>query len=134
MSFLNAKSIAVEGVGFGTKALSILGFKWFDISIEPPQPIIDGGGSGIQTPRPSFLVITIYLKNKTIRKRFEVYNTKQIISIVAKLKSVIELTVSFKNQVVNLVKPKSRLNKVEPVTHIIDVKQKAPEITIRRIK
>lgn len=134
MSFLNAKSIAVEGVGFGARALSILGFKWFDITIEPPAPIIDGGGSGIQSPRPSFLVITIYLKNKTIKKRFEVYNTNQIINVIAKLRSVLELTASFKNQVVNFVKTKTRLNKVEPTKPTIRVEQKAPEFSIRRTK
>jgi len=133
MSFLNARSIAVEGIGFGTRAISILGFKWFDITVEPPLPVIEGGG-GSGEKRPSFLVITIYLKNKTIKKRFEVYNATQIISIIAKLKSAIELTVSFKNQVVNFVRPVTKLNKVESVTPEIKVTQKTPEITVRRTK
>lgn len=133
MSFLNARSIAVEGVGFGARAISILGFKWFDITVEPPLPIIEGGG-GSGEKRPSFLVITVYLKNKTIKKRFEVNDPSQIISIVAKLKSVIALTVSFKNQVVNFVKPVTKLNKVESVTPVIKVTPKTPEITVRRTK
>lgn len=132
MSFLNARSIAVEGVGFGARAISILGFKWFNVTIEPPIIVDGGGGSG--RPAPSFLVITVYLKNKTIRKRFEVYNVNQIVSIVAKLKAAFSLTASFTSQVVNFVKPKSKLNKVEPVVPTITVTPKATEITIRRTK
>jgi len=60
------KALALEGVGFGHRVLSILGTRWFDIIIIPPKPRepTGGGGYGGRYYEPANYTVKVVLKFK----------------------------------------------------------------------
>lgn len=138
MSFnLNPRCIAVEGVGFGTRALAVLGFKWFSIDVIPHTPAVYGGGGVVDTPaQPAKLIISIKINGKWVKREYLVkdYLYPLLSSIVVRYINPLSVVVGNISQKVAQVFTKVKSISVDTVKPTITVKEKMPEITIRRKK
>jgi hypothetical protein len=131
---LNHRSIAVEGVGYGHKALSILGFKWFTVDYVPPVIIesYGGGGSGISSP--AKLIISVMVNGKWKRNEYEVTNFAASIEFIIKQINRLKLSAKYIGSALAKVLPKASINSIEPLQHKIKVEPSKVEFKVRRKK
>ena len=96
--FLNARSIAVDGIGFGHRLLAVLGFGLFDVQIDVSP--YDGGDTEILPKRKSTVLtdqelfdikIVVALKSGKRYETHKIYTKEQLNRlerVVAKLKKI----------------------------------------------
>lgn len=89
---INPRSIAVDGIGFGVRAISVLGLCWLSIDVVPPGPPIieEFVGGGFVVPQPAKLRISIKINGKFKTKEYEISDSFYSFIVTAKLKDKFE--------------------------------------------
>ena len=135
MSFyLNPRSIAVEGVGFGVKAMTMFGFNWLTVEVVPPVIEETNHGGGVVSGSPARLIISIKVNGKWNRSEYNISNfVYNVVSILAKRIDVSFTFSAIKQSLVSIA-TKVKLTNIDQIKPEIRVKESKPNFTIRRSK
>lgn len=129
---INPRSIAVDGVGFGHRALCVLGFKWFAIEIIPPIEITTGGGQ-TYTSQPK-LIISVKINGRWIKNEFIITNFYDNIKFIITNLRKLKFNINFIGSTITNIITKATLNKVKSSQPKFNVEKKDVEIKVRRNK